>query len=735
MGRLLIKRMLAIVTCILANGYSFAQEIPLGTWRMHNSYTAIHSVALSPDKVYGAAPNGVVVVNRADISLGSITKLDGLSGADISAIAFDQPRNQLLVSYTDGMLDIIRTNEIVQFASLKNSPTISGSRRINQIIIRQGLAYLSADYGVVVFDLSQLQVKETWRDLGPAGQALRILECTFLNDSVFLATENGVMAGDMDDNLLDFARWKRFDQDAFDAPVKSVAAFNGKVYAAIDGAGLYTYQSGSWSLENFAGSDFGRLTPGANLLIVENNNLWRLNASGDLTQTEDFQWDNPLSAVEDAAGKLWIADARQGLVSDVSGGFESYIPNGPGFPGSFRLVSNNSQVYAVSGGYTDSFEPAGKQEAVNVLVSGWWNVNAVLLTTDVTDVDFSGEKMYVSTFGNGLQVSENSSSVTYTNGNSTLVNNQVIAIARSNDGLWVAEYGSTQPLHLLKNDNTWESFSFPVSASMYPLEIMVDRLDQVWMMLNPSQGGGLLVFSREKNQHVYLTDISGAGGLPSRTVLSLASDRDGQVWMGTSQGVGYFPNPAQVFTTNVNALRPIFEGRFLLRDEAVTAIAIDGGNRKWMGTQRGLWLFDPFGETQVHNFNVSNSPLLSDRIVTMAIQPATGEVFIGTDKGIASYRADATESSSSFRKVKIFPNPVVAEFSGVVSISGLATDATVKVMDISGKLIWQTYANGGTATWNVRDYAGRRAATGMYLVIAVAQDGSDSIVGKIAVIN
>jgi len=127
--------------------------------------------------------------------------------------------------------------------------------------------------------------------------------------------------------------------------------------------------------------------------------------------------------------------------------------------------------------------------------------------------------------------------------------------------------------------------------------------------------------------------------------------------------------------------------------------------------------------------------LLSDKISDIEINPVTGEVFFATEKGIISFRSDATASENDFNGVKIFPNPVAADFNGLISISGLATDARIKVIDISGKLVWQTIANGGTATWNARDYNGRRAATGMYLVIAVSQDGSESVIGKIAVLN
>ncbi len=729
-----------LVVCMIVHGsstmdYCYAQEIPLGTWRIHNSYNAIHAIAISSQKVYAASSNGIVVVNT-DNSLSTITKLDGLSGTDITSIAFDQPRNQLLISYADGMLDIIRPSEIISYGNLKNSLTISGSKKINHVRVHGGVAYLSADYGVVVFDLAQLEVKETWRDLGPAGQLLAIRESTVLGDSIFLATQNGVLAGLLTDNLLDFANWKRFNQGAFNAVVQSVAFFNGKVFAAIDGAGLYARQNGIWSLDYFPGSSFNALTANTNLLITEGNNLWTLDASGTLAQIQNEKIQSPAYAVQDGAGKFWIGDLRNGLISDKPGSFQSYLPNGPTFSGGFRLNLNSAnQLFAVSGGYTTTFLPAGKNENVNVFASGLWSTETSFFTLDVTDVDFKSTKTFAASFGSGLQVMENSSSTLYTNANSPLSTNRITAIASAPDGLWVINYGSALSLHLLKNDNTWESFSFPIAAAQFPTELLVDRIGQVWMVLNSAQGGGILVYNREKNQHVYLNEVAGSGALPSRSVFSITSDREGQVWVGTNAGVAYFPNPAQVFSGSINSTKPIFNGRFLLRDETVTAIAADGGNRKWMGTQRGLWLFDPFGEKQIYNFNVANSPLLSDRIVDIEIHPVTGEVFFATEKGIVSYRSDATTSRPVFDNVKIFPNPVTAEFTGTVSISGLSTDATVKVTDISGKLIWQTYANGGTATWDVRDYTGKRAATGMYLVIAVSQDGSDSIVGKLAVIN
>ncbi|MCU0398223.1 MAG: T9SS type A sorting domain-containing protein, partial [Cyclobacteriaceae bacterium] len=438
-------------------------------------------------------------------------------------------------------------------------------------------------------------------------------------------------------------------------------------------------------------------------------------------------------AMEDADGIIWIGDSRNGLFTNQG---NAYVPNGVSFSETFRLGRDAAQaIYAVSGGYSTTFQPLGKNERVNSFSSGLWNINTSFVSQDVTDIAFSGSKAFVASFGSGLQVIENGIETIFTSSNSPLSTNRITALAISNDGAWITNYGGAQSLHLLKADGTWESFSFPYSGSQNPLQLVVDQIGQVWMALNHSVGGGLIVFNRKENKSVLLSEVVGAGALPSRQVYSLAVDRNGQVWVGTAAGVAYFTNPSQVFSGNVNSIKPIYNGRFLLRDETVTALAVDGGNRKWIGTLRGTWLFNPFGEEEIYNFNTGNSPLLSDKISDIEINPVTGEVFFATEKGIISFRSDATSSENDFNEVKIFPNPVAADFNGLISISGLATDARIKVIDISGKLVWQTIANGGTATWNARDYNGRRAATGMYLVIAVSQDGSESVIGKIAVLN
>lgn len=719
----------------------YAQNIPIGTWRMHISYNDIHTVFITPSKIYGAAENGIVILTLSDNSISTVTKLNGLSSTNISQIAFDQPRNQLLVTYADGDIDVIRDNEIVNVNTLKISGIISGSKRINHISINGNLAYLSTDFGVVVFDLAQLAVKETWRDIGSGGTALGINQSTFYTDSIFLASADGILAGKLTDNLLDYNNWKRFDAGALNGNIQSITTFDGTVYAAINGSGIYQYEDNGWQLEPYlSGMQYQNITANQNLLVTAGSSLYRV-MSNDAASIVSDKIENPHVAFEDSAGKLWIGDSQNGLVSDRSGSFESFTANGPTFSRGFRLQYDNSTIYAVSGGFNSSLAPLGNEEYVNSFSNGLWSVDSDWLSKDITEIQINTKK-YVASSGYGLQVIQESGTILFDESNSPLENVaagrnvRITDIAASSDGVWVANAGATQSLHLLKSDNTWESFSFPlIAAARYPVSIEVDYSGNVWMVLNPSNGGGVLVFNKTNGQSVYLTDATNGGGLPSKFVYSIAIDRDGFVWVGTDEGVAYFPNPAGVFNSTINAAKPVFENRFLLRDERVTAIEIDGGNRKWMGTENGVWLFNEFGESQIYNFNAENSPLLSNTIVDLEINDQSGEVFMMTDAGMVSFRSDATVGDITFNKIKIFPNPVMNQFNGQVGISGLVTDAIVKITDVSGKLMWQSKANGGSASWNVRDYNGRRAATGMYLVFCITQDGTESMVGKIAVVN
>jgi hypothetical protein len=719
-------------------------EIPLGAWRLHISYNSINSIAVSDQKVFGAARNGVMVIDRSDKSIETYTKLTGLSGTGITNLNYDQERRQLLVVYEDGKIDVIKDDVVTSLDPTRNS-ALSGSKKINHISIHEDLAYLSADFGVILFDLVRGEVKETWRDIGANGSTLKIFESTFKGDSIFLATDRGVLAGELNTNLLDYTFWKKFDSAEFSDSIISVAAFNDKVYAAVSGTGLFRYESGVWTKQNIL-QDVSLKSLDASptgLFISGDSALWRLSSDNIFSKIEDDLLHEPTMAVEEN-NQLWIADDENGIVSNPAGTFVSYLPNGPSNSRAFNLSFSNKILYLLGGGYSSEYTPLGSKGRIDQFSQGSWSQQSSSLL-DLTDIAFNSDTdlTYISSFGYGIEERNMDGSLkTLDENNSPLINTNfpsrsvmISSIERASDGLWVANYGAPQPLHFLSDQNSWESYSFSVAASRYPLKLAVDFFNSLWVVLNPAQGGGVLVFNKDENANRYLSNVDGSGGLPNKAVRSIAIDREGLIWLGTDEGVCYFYSTDEVFSSGVDAVNPIFENRFLLRDDKVTAISVDGGNRKWIGTERGVWLFSPNGEKLFYNFTAENSPLLSNAILDIEINDETGEVFFATDQGLVSFRADATESTQQFQTLKIFPNPVTPSFQGTVSISGLATDAIVKITDISGKLIWETRAYGGTASWNMTDYSGRRAKTGIYLVFSSSSDGAETAVGKIAVIE
>jgi len=202
-----------------------------------------------------------------------------------------------------------------------------------------------------------------------------------------------------------------------------------------------------------------------------------------------------------------------------------------------------------------------------------------------------------------------------------------------------------------------------------------------------------------------------------------------------------FYSPSLVFTNeDFDAQQILVEQdgyfQFLLETEAVTAIAIDGANRKWLGTESaGVFLMSEDGTTELQHFTAQNSPLISNAIISLAINQKNGEVFFGTDKGIISYKGTATEGASTHTNVYAFPNPVREGYTGSIAINGLVTDADVKITDISGALIYETKALGGRAIWDGKNFSGEKAHSGIYLVFATNDTGTETVVTKIMLLN
>ena len=227
-------------------------------------------------------------------------------------------------------------------------------------------------------------------------------------------------------------------------------------------------------------------------------------------------------------------------------------------------------------------------------------------------------------------------------------------------------------------------------------------------------------------------------------ITCVCEDKEGNIWVGTDTGAFMIQKKeiGQSSVTFYQVKVPRNDGTdyadYLLNGVSISSIAIDGGNRKWFGSDNaGAFLISADNMQQLQNFNTSNSKLISNNVAYISINPSSGEVFFLSDKGLCSYMSNATEPSETMddNTVYAYPNPVTPDYDGLITVVGLTYDADVKIIASNGALIAEGRSNGGMFTWDGRDRKGRRVASGIYMVVTATADGNKGTVCKIAVIN
>ncbi len=737
-------------------------DIPIGAWRTHFSFRDNHSIITTEKRVYSAGSNSLFYYDRMDGSLNQISKIDGLSETDIRDIGYHDRTETFLIAYGNGVIDLLRDNRITVIDDLRLNAAAQ-EIVISDMDFLQELAYLSSNIGVIVLDLVKQEIREVYQNIGPGGTELTVNGAAIINDSLFIATDQGVMGGSLSPsvNLLDFNNWRRFDSsDGLPSTeTQAIQAFNDRIWAAIDFTGIYYYQGQTWQQFNLdLTNPVQCMTANPDeLIITTDENLMVISPDEDLKVIDHPLFNNPRCAVRDQ-GILWVADSINGLISNMGNEYLSLFPNGPFTDQLDQARFLDEHIVSLGAGYDPFRRPMNNTKGFNFFKEGGWenfnDTGAEKVTNfppipNLVDVTWSDNLWYFASFGAGIVQWDEENNITvldHETPGSTLIatglpNNQNVLISgveRDTQGnIWALNYGNPFPLHRFQPlENQWTAFSSSFSAGRFALDLDLTEAGEFWLTLDPKNGGGILVLNPESGQERWLKEDPGEGGLPSNRVLDLAIDLEGQIWVGTDEGIALFPFPFDLLSRpQVDAQTIFIDGRPLLRDQTVTSLAVDGGNRKWIGTENGLWLFSEFGDSVIHNFTSSNSPLPNDLILDVELNPSTGEVFIVTPSGMVSFRSDATRGTTRHQQVKIFPNPVTRDFTGSVGISGLTNNSVIKITDITGKLVSEFRANGGTAAWNVADLSGSRVKSGVYLVFSSSIDGSETFVGKIAVFN
>jgi len=754
---------------------SWAQEneLRIGQWQSHLPYHSGNWVTQSETTIYYASPFSLFTIEKEDFAVDFISTVDGLSDIAVNKIKYNTDLDALLVVYFNSNIDLVKEDEVVNFRDIQTNSSIVGDRTVYDILFEGNGAFLSTGFGIVKLNLEREEFEFT------TFTGVPVFSMAIFEGFIYAATEEGIYRVENKPtiNFGDFNNWQLLDvADGFPAVYSSnaVAAHHNSLYLDINGA-LFRYENGSLTeIYTEPGFSIGYLSPGNEFLIagVTCNDNCRGKV---LFFREDDSFvtsggrciDRPRFAIEEENGRIWYADQFRGIrfANEAGVGCNPLDFNSPDSHHSSEILLANDKVYIASGGVASNQTALNRTRGIFIKEDNQWSVinrvNTPILFEKFIDRDFNrivahpeDGRLFVGTFWGGLLEIDGENYTVYNDENSSLqgavgdaARERVAGLAFDEENnLWMSNHTAARPISVLKADGEWRNFNAPVKGL---LQCAIDQNGYKWFVAGSE---GVLVFDDNgtidniNDDRIKLITPSNSD-LPTRNVNCIEVDLDGAVWVGTVEGPIFFDCGEGIFEDNQcsrGTLRRVEQdgiGAILLATENVQSIAVDGANRKWIGTNNGLFIQSPDGGEQIAFFNTENSPLFDNTIIDIAINQETGEAFIGTNNGVISLRGEAIAGGVvNSSNIYAFPNPVRPEYDGPIAIKGLARDANVKITDVNGQLIFETTALGGQAIWDGRDFSGRKASTGVYLVFSASKavgfsGNSNTAVAKILFIN
>jgi len=746
-------------------------QIGIGEWRDHFSYSHVLRLSETPNLIIAYTGEALFTYDKSEHSTTKYSKINGLSDFEISDAQYSAKNKLTVLAYADANIDLLYDNQDVYNISDIHRKIVLGSPQINRVLIKDDLAYLACNFGIVVLDLKNREIKNTYF-VGYQGQHINIKNVFLSEDSIYALTDSVLKVAPLNYPFLeDFSVWKNKSLAFPYDKLNEICGIDSRLAFSVqrnDSNFIYLKTDNLWQEKYSSVEEIRQFYFYNNrFYIIHQQKLEITDINMNIKKTIDnYGFGNPniRYSIQDG-DNIYIADDFQGLVIKSNANFSSVYPNGPVYSDVYKLASLGDYLY-VAGGAVNLFwaNRYHKPEIYRFFDENW---NSNVLWTDkgfdllALAVDpYDSKRVYAGSWSNGVyEFYDNKLIQNYNQDNSPLENVEPFTKGYVRVGglafddfhnLWVTNSGVSAPLKVLKPDGTWKSFNIGnrIDAVNYG-EIVLDDYLQKWVVL--PQSHGILVYNDnytvdDESDDVYkqISPSDEEGNFITNGVNDIALDKDGVMWIASDKGVLTYYNPGG-FRDNDNFYASqvrVFEEendtvvQYLLETQNVTAVAVDGANRKWLGTESGgVFLVSADGQKTIVSFNTENSPLVSNHINDIVINDNSGEVFFATDKGLVSYRGSATTGSSEFHDVFAFPNPVKPSYSGDITITGLITDSEIRITDVAGNLVFNTKALGGQAIWNGKNGRGERVASGVYLVFAANSEGNKTYVTKILFIN
>lgn len=672
--------------------------LAVGTWQVYPSYANLTEISPAGDVCFALASGSLFAYNNTTAETTVFNKTTGLAGIDISHIAWSQQAKRLVVAYGDGNIDLVSASgDITNVPGLYLSETVS-DKTVSHIYIDRQFAYMSIGVGVMKLDAKKGVIADTYQ-LGFA------VDHSYVKDGYLYAVSKaqGTWRGLLTDNLLDKSRWQRVGG-----------------YAALtdDCLNVRDASTGLWWTRNDAG-----------LLAC-----YTLATDGTRTYKT-----------------------------------EGVLPEGPASNHFYRLYMHGGKLYSV-GGFWAQENNAGYPGEVHVWNGQNWSEfeqpTSQMIGHDYIDLlcmDFDPKKeghVMVGAKGGVYEFQDGKFIKHYGRQNSVLesgVNSDNYTIVSTlkytdNGDLWVLNSMVDNPIWKIEHGSgNWVNYphpemSTPAKYNLVSLLQSRNNKNIMWFANNYYMENRLYAYDFVNDKLVghgpNFTNEDGTVITPVM-VYALAEDLDGKVWIASSNGPFYISSADAIAGNDafIQHKVPRNDGTnladYLLSDVKTRCIAVDGANRKWMGTENGVFLISSDCNTLLQHFTTENSPLPSNTVYDICIDNNSNMVYFATERGLCSYASDATQPSEEMTKdnVYAYPNPVTPEYTGKITIVGLSFNADVKIVTSNGALVNQGRSTGGSYQWDGRDLKGKRVASGVYMVQAATETGDKGVVCRIAVVN
>ncbi|MCP1995251.1 two-component regulator propeller domain-containing protein [Flavobacterium sp. HSC-61S13] len=748
------------------------------SWRGYFSYAQITAVTASPTQVYAATNSSVLIFDIASQQVETISSVEGLKSQQITTIFYSEKFKKLVIGNEDGSIQIVHrpSGKITGINDIVNKTAIPPTeKRINALMEHGGQLYISTNYGISVLNLNNNTFGDTYF-IGDLGLNQKVKQVAVVGNWIYAATEaEGIKKALVSDpNLVDFGHWEVFDYGNWG----HIFLWDGVLAGVKDDLVLYKFNQNSANpLYQFEKPVLDAQVNSAGLLEATTlSHSFGFNQQGNLSFTIDAnygQTDGFSSAVI-VGNDIYVGTHSGGLLQyerSLTRLPNSLSPDGPINNRVFSLLSTDYGLWMIFGGYSKEYNPHNPGLANygmnlyspsigydRILVSQL--EGAMVLSHAAINPRKPGH-LYVSSFHSGflditlkLQDLKSSEVKFYNNKNSGSAGPQSVAgipdyesiringtAFDSSGNAWMTNSLVTSPIKELLVNGDWASYSLNQSipseeATSFGVPV-VDKNDTKWI---GSYNHGLIAFNEKKGLKTMVINAT-TGNLPDNDTRTIALDNNNQLWIGTYKGLRIIPNVDRFLnegqlSSNAIIIKEGGIAQELFYHQSITKIKVDGANNKWVAlADAGVFLVSPNGQKTLYRFTKENSPLPSNNINDIEIDGKTGEVFFATDNGMVSFRGGATAAMPSFSNVFAYPNPVRPEFAGDVKISGLMDKSNVKITDLEGNLVFEATSEGGTVLWNTYSFAGKKVATGVYLIMISSKDGAEKTVRKIMVIR